>query len=125
MNETTASRVIQAPSWQPFNLGTYHRAVSTRSAEAQRAFDQGLIWAYAFNHDAAMGAFREAARLDPGLAMAYWGIALVNGPHINNPVLDAAHACVAWESLLDAQTRVVAASPVEQALIAALASRYT
>jgi hypothetical protein len=28
-------------------------------------------------------AFREAARLDPDLAMAYWGQALVLGPNIN------------------------------------------
>src|SRR5438445_699257 len=53
-------------SWKPFDLGAHHRAVSTKSAEAQRAFDQGLIWSFAFNHDEAERAFQEAAlRLNP------------------------------------------------------------
>ena len=111
-------------SWKPFNLGRHHRKVSTRVPAAQRAFDQGLIWAYAFNHDEAVRAFQEAARLDPGLAMAWWGIALVNGPHINNPILDDAHARMAWEALQEAQRRLAGATPVERGLVAALAGRY-
>ncbi|MBK8726058.1 MAG: hypothetical protein IPL96_08350 [Holophagaceae bacterium] len=110
--------------WKPFRLGRHHRKVSTRVPAAQRAFDQGLVWAYAFNHDESVRAFQEAARLDPGLAMAWWGIALVNGPHINNPTLDDAHAKAAWEALLEAKRRAGAASPVEQGLIAALEQRY-
>lgn len=113
-----------ARPWQPFALGPHHRTVSTKLAVAQQAFDQGLIWAYAFNHDEAMRAFQEAARLDPGLAMAWWGIALVNGPHINNPALDDAHAQVAWAALQEAQQRLASASPVERDLIAALGHRY-
>ena len=83
---------LTSTEWKPFNLGRHHRAVSTKVPGAQAAFDQGLLWAFAFNHDEATRAFQEAARLDPGLAMAWWGIALVNGPHINNPSLDDAHA---------------------------------
>src|SRR5690348_7266511 len=113
-----------APAWKPFNLGTHHRTVSTRNAAAQKAFDQGLIWSFAFNHDEAMRAFHEAARLDPDLAMAWWGIALVNGPHINNPVVDEAHAKAAWEALGEANKRLAHASPVEKALIEALNARY-
>jgi len=111
-------------SWKPFNLGTHHRAVTTRSAEAQLAFDQGLIWSYAFNHDEAMRAFGEAARLDPDLAMAYWGVALVNGPHINNPFVDEAHAKAAWEALAKAREHQASANEVERALIDALGARY-
>src|SRR5262245_60088011 len=66
-------------------LGHHHRAVTTTSADAQRWFDQGLTWLYAFNHDEAERAFREAARLDPSCAMAWWGVTLANGPHINKP----------------------------------------
>jgi tetratricopeptide (TPR) repeat protein len=113
-----------ASAWRPFDLGTHHRPVSTSSVEAQRAFDQGLIWAYAFNHDEAQRAFEEAARLDPNLAMAYWGIALVNGPHFNNPFVDEAHAKAAWEALAKAREHAEAASEVERALIDALGSRY-
>ncbi|HJV90292.1 MAG TPA: hypothetical protein VJ623_08320 [Holophagaceae bacterium] len=110
--------------WKPFNLGRHHRKVSTRVPGAQRAFDQGLIWAFAFNHDEAVHAFQEAARLDPGLAMAWWGIALVNGPHINNPAVDDAHAKAAWEALAEAKRRLGGAIPVERGLVAALEARY-
>ena len=111
-------------AWRPFDLGSYQRAVTTSSPGAQRAFNQGLIWAYAFNHDEAQRAFEEAVRLDPSCAMAHWGIALVNGPHINNPMVDAQHAKAAWDALQQAQAKAVHASPVERALIEALAARY-
>jgi len=64
------------------NVGDHHFPVSTGNAEAQRFMDQGLKLAYAFNHEARR-AFRKAARLDPTLAMAYWGQALVLGPNIS------------------------------------------
>jgi hypothetical protein len=41
--------------------------------------NQGLNLAYGFNHAEAGRAFAEAARLDPNLAMAHWGMALVLG----------------------------------------------
>lgn len=110
--------------WRPFDLGRHGRKVSTKVPAAQKAFDQGLVWAFAFNHDEAERAFREAARLDPSLAMAWWGVALVNGPHINNPMVDEAHAKVAWEALGKARELAASASPVEKALIEALGSRY-
>ena len=93
------------PAYVPFDLGPHRRTVSTRNADAQKAFDQGLNWSYSFNHGDAERAFREAARLDDGLAMAWWGIALVNGPHINNTAVDEAHAKAAWEALAEAKKR--------------------
>src|SRR5262245_51218084 len=65
-------------------LGKHRRKVTTTSADAQRYFDQGLMFLYAFNHDEAIRAFHQAAVLDPICAMAHWGIAIANGPHINN-----------------------------------------
>lgn len=122
---TAGAAVPQEPGgWRPFRLGGHHRTVSTRVPAAQKAFDQGLIWAFAFNHDEAVRAFREAARQDPGLAMAWWGIALANGPHINNPSMDAEHAKAAWEALGEARRRLRGASKVERALIEALGARY-
>ena len=112
------------PPFRPFNLGAHHRAVSTTNAEAQKAFDQGLNWTFSFNHGDAERAYREAARLDDGLAIAWWGVALVNGPHINNPMVDEAHAKAAWDALAEAKKRREKASDVEQALIDALAARY-
>ena len=110
--------------WKPFDLGTHRRAVSTVDPGSQVAFDQGLNWSFAFNHEEAEKAFREAARRDPELAMAWWGVALVNGPHINNPVVDEAHAKVAWEALAEAKKSAAGASDVEKALIEALGARY-
>ena len=64
-------------------LGTLHMPVTTSVPRAQRFFDQGLRLLYAFNHPESIRAFREAARLDPGLAIAYWGQALALGPNLN------------------------------------------
>lgn len=105
-------------------MGPYTRKVTTRSPEAQRYFDQGLNWTYAFNHDEATRAFRYAAELDPSCAMAWWGVALVNGPHINNPVMDEEHSRIAWEALQRALALREGVSPVERALIEALRARY-
>ena len=51
--------------------GDWHHPVSTRNAEAQAFFDQGLRLIYAFNHDEAARSFQRASELDPKLAMAY------------------------------------------------------
>ncbi|HYY93690.1 MAG TPA: hypothetical protein VE713_04165, partial [Pyrinomonadaceae bacterium] len=56
-------------------MGSLHHPVSTGDAEAQKFFDQGLSFVYAFNHDEAVRSFRRAAELDPELAMAHWGVA--------------------------------------------------
>src|SRR5437016_5015035 len=74
----------------------HSRHVTTASAEAQRQFDEGLLYLYAFHHDQAIRAFAAAADADPDCAMAHWGVALANGPHINNPAVDAEHAKAAW-----------------------------
>jgi tetratricopeptide (TPR) repeat protein len=66
-------------------LGDLHHPVSTRNAQAQEFFDQGLRLIYAFNHDEAARSFQKAAELDPKLAMAYWGIAEAVGPNYNDP----------------------------------------
>ena len=42
------------------NLGAYHHAVTTRSPEAQKYFDQGLTRSYAFNHAEAIRSFRQS-----------------------------------------------------------------
>ena len=66
-------------------LGDLHHPISTKNAEAQEFFDQGLRLIYAFNHDEAARSFQKAAELDPKLAMAYWGIAESVGPNYNDP----------------------------------------
>ena len=105
-------------------LGGLSRKVTTASPEAQRYFDQGLAFMYAFNHDEAIRAFRRAGELDPKCAMAFWGAAVANGPHINNTVVPEDRAKAAWEALKRAQATAAGASSAERALIEALASRY-
>ena len=106
------------------NLGTHTFAVSTKNADAQRFIDQGLNLAYSFNHAEARRAFREAARLDPDLAMAYWGQALVLGPNIN-AMMESSEEPHALEHAAKAMSLRASASPREQGLIEALAKRYT
>src|SRR5262245_42283975 len=79
-------------------LGNLSMAVSTRVPKAQRFFDQGLRLLYAFNHQEARRAFLEAARLDPGLAMAYWGQAMALSPNLNAP-LTPENARIASEAI--------------------------
>src|SRR5262249_48559487 len=100
------------------------RKVSTASPEAQRHFDRGLTLAFAFNHGAAEREFRMALEADPKLAMAWWGISLVNGPHINNPEMSPEQSKVAWQALTKARGSVMGQSLAERALITALGARY-
>jgi len=105
-------------------LGSYSRKITTDSAEAQRYFDQGLGFLHGFNHRAAIRAFQQAAELDPECAMAHWGVALACGPHINSMAVPPPAAELAWKELELAQKNAGNASPVERALIDALAKRY-
>ncbi|GMU82058.1 MAG: hypothetical protein AMXMBFR47_19290 [Planctomycetota bacterium] len=106
------------------DLGDLNRPVTTRSAEAQELFDQGLTWVYAFNHDEAIRSFQAATRIDPDCAMAWWGIAFANGPHINNPEMDAEQIAEAYAAMRRAEELAPSARPVEAALIRAISKRY-
>ncbi len=105
-------------------MGSHHFAISTRSTLAQRYFNQGLVLLYAFNHAEAIRSFAEAARLDPTCAMAHWGVALAFGPNIN-AAMDAAAVPQAMAALDQALAHADRASKKEQALIGALAARYS
>ena len=105
------------------NLGTLHHPITTNSNEAQQYFDQGLRFVYAFNHEEAIMAFEEAARLDPSAAMAYWGVALASGPNIN-AAMDKAAERRAWDAVQKARSHRAHASPAEQAYIDAIGKRY-
>lgn len=105
-------------------LGNWHHPVSTKNAEAQAAFDEGLRLTYAFNHDEAVRAFERAAKADPKLAMAYWGIAYAKGPNYNLPI-DAAGELAAYAALKKAQDLASGAPQIEQDYIAALSRRYS
>jgi tetratricopeptide (TPR) repeat protein len=82
-----------------------------------------MLFAYA--PDEAERAFREAARLDPGLAMAWWGIGESLGPNINveptpETTANAAEAVTRAKLLATAH-----ATESEREYISALETRYT
>ncbi|SET14121.1 hypothetical protein SAMN05216326_11314 [Nitrosomonas marina] len=111
-----------APELQ--NLGSHTFPVSTDNKQAQLFFNQGINLSYGFNHAEAGRAFREAARLDPELAMAYWGQALVLGPNINAP-MNPDDEALAYKLTKQAKSLASQAPRKEQALIQALEQRYT
>jgi tetratricopeptide (TPR) repeat protein len=113
---------IDPPLWD--GLGSVTYKITTSSAAAQAYFDQGLRLTFAFNHGEAQRAFRRAQKLDPACAICFWGEALVLGPNINLPMQDDALA-PAFTAMGKARTLAANAGPREQALIAALAMRYT
>jgi tetratricopeptide (TPR) repeat protein len=104
-------------------LGNYHFKVTTASTESQEFFDQGLRLTYAFNHSEALRAFKEAVRLDPDNAMAYWGWALVLGPNLNLPMVPDV-APQAYRAIQTAKKLKDQVSKKEKAFIDALATRY-
>ena len=105
------------------NLGSHHHPITTTSEQAQRYFDQGLRLVYAFNHEEAIKSFEAAAQLDSQAAMPYWGIALALGPNINR-AMGKKDERRAIEIVQKARRLVEHTTPVEQAYIEAMVTRY-
>ena len=102
----------------------YAREVTTQSAEAQRWFDQGIQLLYGFNHDEAIRSFERAAEVDPNCAMAWWGAAYARGLHINNPAVGEEASRAAYRSAKRAVATLDDETPVERALVHAVAKRF-
>ncbi|MBV9055214.1 MAG: hypothetical protein JO351_01085 [Candidatus Eremiobacteraeota bacterium] len=97
--------------------------VSTSSESAQAAVDRGLFLYYAYDGFAAYDAFQVAARYDPRLAMAYWGMALSSGPDLNTPMTAAQFARGA-ASISKAEALLAGATPRERQFVAIMGERY-
>lgn len=104
--------------------GPHKRAVVIAEGKARQFFNQGLNFMYAFNHGEAKRSFRAAINYDPTSAMAYWGLAMANGPHINNMAVEPSEEKEAVESLRKAIQNISKARPVDQALIRATLVRF-
>ncbi|MGI9262952.1 MAG: hypothetical protein ACR2QR_12990 [Woeseiaceae bacterium] len=119
-----------ALSSYPYDLGSHEFSVTCHTPDAQLWFNRGLAWTYGYNHDEAVYCFEKAAAEDPECAMAHWGIAYAAGPNYNKgwddfDESDLAHTVdKAYLAACEADRLAPAATPLEQALIAALQRRY-
>ncbi|WP_141732724.1 tetratricopeptide repeat protein [Oligoflexus tunisiensis] len=105
-------------------LGNYTFPISTTNPAVQKLVNQGINWAFGFNHAAAEERFEAALKLDPECAMCYWGLAYVKGPNINAP-MPAEAVPVAFHAISEAIERLDQVTTKEAALIRALSARYT
>jgi len=64
--------------------GDYSRPISTKSAQAQAFFDQGLRLAWGFYFPEAIASYQQASAYDPDHPMPYWGMAHAMGPNPNS-----------------------------------------
>jgi tetratricopeptide (TPR) repeat protein len=95
--------------------------VGTRSAEAQRWFDFGIVLFHAFYHADARIAFDRAVTADPNCFMCLWGQALSRGPTQNfdisaDKMKDAAEVAI--------KAQAAARTPQERRLADAMVARY-
>jgi peroxiredoxin/tetratricopeptide (TPR) repeat protein len=95
-------------------MGDIRFAVTTRSPDAQKFFNQGVAQLHGFWYLEAERSFRQVAWLDRDCAMAYWGMSMAN---INNPKR-------AGQLIKEATRRRDKASPREQRWIDAWTEYY-
>lgn len=104
-------------------FGNYRGALASRNEEAQRFFDQAMVFGWGFNFAEAVRSFRAAAQLDLDCVLCRWGTAWALGPSINHD-MDPAEVPVALDAIRQARSGARAGSR-ERALIDALAQRYS
>ena len=107
------------------SFGDYRRPVTVASDDAREHFERGLILAYGFNHDEAAREFERATEIAPDFGMAWWGIAYALSPNINLPLEDAEVALRGHRAAQQAMRLRGSATPVERALIEAMATRFS
>jgi tetratricopeptide (TPR) repeat protein len=104
-------------------MGSLHHPIATDSADAQKFFDQGLTFVYAFNYSEAVHSFERAAQLDPHSPMPLWGKALALGPNYNDPQPE--HEQRPYDAIQKAKELAASAPENERAYVNALALRFT
>lgn len=105
-------------------FGNYTRDITTSSPQAQQWFNQGMQLMYGFNHDEAIRSFEMAAQLDPEAAMPWWGVAYCQGININDPAMSEERSKRAREAADNALALLDNETPVEQAMVRAVSTRY-
>lgn len=122
---TLAGCQVSSGAYRYEGFGNFERSITTSSSEAQEYFNQGMQLLYGFNHDEAIRSFKQAALLDPGSPMPWWGVAYANGVNINNDKMSAENSTDARSAADKAMERINDASPSEQALVRAIDARYS
>ena len=114
----------------PYDLGEFHRSITTTSPDAQEWFDRGLAWIYGFDLEMAGRCFKEAIDRDKDCAMAYWGLACASGIYYNKPwhrmqqdeLVEKLK--LTYDISREAKARSNSVSATEKGLIDALVFRY-
>jgi tetratricopeptide (TPR) repeat protein len=109
----SAMQASSKPAQLMEGYGNVTMPITTKSAEAQQFFNQGLALLHSFWFYEADRSFERATQLDPECAMAQWGIAMAA---INETRRDAA--------LQRAQALSPKANAREQLYLAAVEARY-
>ncbi len=92
---------------------------------AQPAFIRGVLYLHSFEYAQAAAAFREAERLDPGFAMAYWGEAMTcTHPVWDQQDLDSARMALAKLAPARAERLARAPTPRERGYFDAVETLY-
>ena len=121
-NVSDAERAASRGAPTVIGAGTSTFAVTAQDDAARRLFHQGLQLDYAFEHAEAARAFRAAYARDASCAMCAWGVAYALSPNIN--ATERKNEPEIRRYLARAQAAAAKATPIEQALIAALSVRY-
>jgi tetratricopeptide (TPR) repeat protein len=112
-----------------FDLGSFHRSISTSNRDAQIWFDRGLTLCWSFQQDEAKICFEQTLAHDPDCVMGYWGLAVSQGIEYNKsweivPPGDLESMLPKIKDAIDkAQEKRQYGSAVENALIEAAAAR--
>jgi hypothetical protein len=107
-------------------IGSLQHPIATTNVDAQKYFDQGLAFVYAFNFDEAAQSFQLASQLDPQATMPYWGIALADAPNYNTGVYNSpSRENAAFAAIQKAKLLTATGPENERAYVDALALRFT
>jgi tetratricopeptide (TPR) repeat protein len=105
-------------------LGTISFPTSGARA-AQKPFIRGVLLLHSFEYEDAAAAFREAERLDPSFALAYWGEAMTwTHPIWDQQNVDSARAALARLAPTPEQRRAKAPTPRERGYLEAVEILY-
>ncbi len=106
--------------------GTYSRKITTDSVLAQKFFDQGLRYAWAFHFPESIASYQQAAVHDPSHPMIYWGMAHAIGPNPNSRYsrMPDDPKGEGLKAINKAVSLIENANPIEQEMITALHILY-